>query len=176
VAKLIIKEGDYTHEHALDEVETLIGRSQKCIVRLTEAAASRNHCTILKTPEGWLLMDLQSSNGTILNGIRITESLLKTGDVIRIGNAEMTFKDDLDDSKKLSDVREKLKELERDPNVARVDLVKGEDGSEELVYRKIERSQPPAKDPKEPETKDSVPRSPSSPPRPPMPDPDETSA
>lgn len=155
MAKLVIREGDYSHEHTLDEVETLIGRSQKCLVRLTEPAASRNHCTILKTPEGWLLMDLQSSNGTILNGTRITESPLKTGDTIRIGNAELLFKDDGDDSKKVVDVREKFKEMESDKNVVRYDIVKTPGGEEELQFRRTERSGPLRKDLQEPETKDT---------------------
>ncbi|MBI2921201.1 MAG: FHA domain-containing protein [Planctomycetes bacterium] len=155
MAKLVIREGDYSHEHTLDEVETLIGRSQKCLVRLTEPAASRNHCTILRTPEGWLLMDLQSSNGTILNGARITESPLKTGDTIRIGNAELVFKDDADDSKKVVDVREKFKELENDKNVVRYDIVKTPGGEEELQFRRTERNAPRRKDLQEPETKDT---------------------
>jgi len=163
VAKLTIREGDYVHDHQLDDVETLIGRSQKCVVRLTEPAASRNHCTILKTPEGWLLMDLQSSNGTILNGVRITESPLKSGDSIRIGNAEMIFKDDADDSKKMVDVREKVKELS-DAKAVRYDLVTGEDGTEELKVEWQGREQKFKKDPHEPETRDSV-----SPPTPPAP-------
>jgi pSer/pThr/pTyr-binding forkhead associated (FHA) protein len=160
VAKLVIKEGDYTHEHPLDDVETLIGRSQKCLVRLTEPAASRNHCTILKTPEGWLLMDLQSSNGTILNGVRITESPLKTGDVIRIGNAEMSFKGDNDDSKRVVDVREKFRELSSDQKVVHYEVVTSEDGTEELKAEWSDRAakmRKEGKDPREPETKDPIP-------------------
>jgi pSer/pThr/pTyr-binding forkhead associated (FHA) protein len=160
LAKLVIKEGDYVHEHSLDDVETLIGRSQKCLVRLTEAAASRNHCTILKTPEGWLLMDLQSSNGTILNGVRITESPLKSGDVIRIGNAEMTFRDDGDDVKKIMDVREKFREISSEKGVVRYEVVRSEDGTEELKVQWAERIAKLKKDQsedREPETKDPVP-------------------
>lgn len=160
MAKLVIREGDYQHEHPLDEVETLIGRSQKCLVRLTEPAASRNHCTILKTPEGWLLMDLQSSNGTILNGVRITESPLKTGDVIRIGNAEMVFKGDSDDSKKVVDVREKFRELSGDDKVVKYEVVTSEDGTEELKAERVDRAarlRKEGRDPHEPETKDPMP-------------------
>jgi pSer/pThr/pTyr-binding forkhead associated (FHA) protein len=159
LAKLVIREGDYTHEHPLDEVETLIGRSQKCLVRLTEPAASRNHCTILKTPEGWLLMDLQSSNGTILNGVRITESPLKTGDVIRIGNAEMAFKGDQDDSKRVVDVREKFRELSDEKQVVHYEVVKSEDGTEELKAEWSDRAakiKKEPKDPHEPETRDPI--------------------
>lgn len=158
MAKLVIREGDYVHEHPLDEVETLIGRSQKCLVRLTEPAASRNHCTILKTPEGWLLMDLQSSNGTILNGVRITESPLKTSDVIRIGNAELVFKSDEDDSKRMMDVREKFRELDGDKKVVHYEVVTGEDGTEELKAEWTERAAKVRKEknPAEPETKDPI--------------------
>lgn len=151
MAKLVIREGDYVHEHPIEEIETLIGRSQKCAVRLTEPAASRNHCTILKTPEGFLLMDLQSSNGTILNGGRVTESTLKSGDVIRIGNAELMFKDELEDSKKVVDVREKIREITNDQNVVRYDIVKTADGQEELKYTRVR------KDGGEPETQGNVP-------------------
>jgi pSer/pThr/pTyr-binding forkhead associated (FHA) protein len=140
-------------------VETLIWRSQKCVVRLTEPAASRNHCTILKTPEGWLLMDLQSSNGTILNGVRITESPLKTGDVIRIGNAELAFKGDADDSKHVMDVREKFRELSDEKHVVRYEVVKSDDGTEELKAEWSDRAaklKKEPKDPHEPETRDPI--------------------
>src|SRR4051812_24042206 len=51
-----------------------IGRHSSNLVHITDQRASRYHCVIEKTPEGLLLRDLDSSNGTKLNGRNIKSS------------------------------------------------------------------------------------------------------
>lgn len=51
--------------------------------------ASRRHARIEISPSGPIISDLASTNGTYLNGQRITQSPLRTGDHIRIGNTEL---------------------------------------------------------------------------------------
>lgn len=71
----------------------ILGRHRSCTIQLKDDAASRQHAAVSVTDDGaWMIEDLGSSNGTKLNGKRITGSQpLHEGDVIRIGESELTF-------------------------------------------------------------------------------------
>jgi pSer/pThr/pTyr-binding forkhead associated (FHA) protein len=69
----------------------VIGRSRSCNLRLPSADASRRHAEIVGTPEGFLLRDLRSTNGTFVNGERVEERVLRPGDCIEIGGDAITF-------------------------------------------------------------------------------------
>jgi DNA-binding NtrC family response regulator len=58
---------------------------------LTDQTVSRHHCAIIATPEGFLLRDLQSTNGTILGEHRIQSAFLRPLAVIRIGRSALVF-------------------------------------------------------------------------------------
>lgn len=69
----------------------VIGRSSDQ-VHLSDHSASRKHCEVRPDNGSWLLVDLNSSNGTYLNGQRIlSPSRLKHGDQIRVGNTLLVF-------------------------------------------------------------------------------------
>jgi putative nucleotidyltransferase with HDIG domain len=68
-----------------------IGRRSDNTVRLIDAKVSRNHAKILATDEGFLIEDMQSSNGTLVNGENIESRLLAAGDTITIGFTELRF-------------------------------------------------------------------------------------
>jgi HD-GYP domain-containing protein (c-di-GMP phosphodiesterase class II)/pSer/pThr/pTyr-binding forkhead associated (FHA) protein len=68
-----------------------IGRKSDNLVCLLDAKASRTHARIYATKEGFLIEDLESSNGTYINGNKIESILLKSGDKIRIGFTELCF-------------------------------------------------------------------------------------
>ena len=75
----------------IDE-EMVIGRSQKCQVRLRSKSVSRRHARIRVTPSGASIEDLQSRNGTFVNGRRIEAPMaLQNGDHIEIGVSAMTI-------------------------------------------------------------------------------------
>ncbi|MEM1355914.1 MAG: ATP-binding protein [Planctomycetota bacterium] len=75
-----------------DTEPQLIGRSSEAIV-LTDQTISRRHAEL--TPEGdgtWYIRDLQSANGTFVNGVRVTERRkLKLGDQVRTGNSLLIY-------------------------------------------------------------------------------------
>ncbi len=72
--------------------ETHIGKLASNDIMITDPFASRIHAVIRWTPQGYLIEDLRSTNGTFLNGQRITgPTLLQPGQVIRIGQTELTF-------------------------------------------------------------------------------------
>ena len=65
--------------------EVTIGRSPTNNIFVRDKNVSRVHCQIVVTEAGCVLTDLQSTNGTFVNGTRITECEIKMGDEIRVG-------------------------------------------------------------------------------------------
>ena len=72
--------------------EIIIGRGSTATVILSDSGASRHHARILWSGKIAGLEDLQSTNGTTLNGTRVTSSPLEQGDVIQIGGTKLVFK------------------------------------------------------------------------------------
>lgn len=70
-----------------------IGRNREAALPLRDRVLSRRHAVILYLPEdGFYLIDLNSMNGSYLNGVRLQQrQLLHDGDLIRMGNIEFTF-------------------------------------------------------------------------------------
>jgi putative nucleotidyltransferase with HDIG domain len=58
---------------------------------LIDAKVSRNHAKIVAIHDGFLIEDMESSNGTLVNGEKIETRLLKSGDTITIGFTELRF-------------------------------------------------------------------------------------
>jgi len=80
--------------YRLPNREIRIGRSPACHIRLQNDRVSRNHAAIEPTPEGFLLTDLGSGNGTFVNGNRIERKLLAPGDQITICDVLLRFESD----------------------------------------------------------------------------------
>src|SRR4051812_15996318 len=71
-----------------------IGRHDSNQLVIDDSMASRFHCVLERAPggaPGYVLRDLQSRNGTHLNGQRVMHAVLKAGDIISIGDIEMTL-------------------------------------------------------------------------------------
>ena len=68
-----------------------IGRDARNQLHLTDTSASREHCMILRQDGGYLIRDLGSYNGTLVNDARVTEHLLAHGDCIRVGRTQLRF-------------------------------------------------------------------------------------
>ncbi|MHC4104820.1 MAG: FHA domain-containing protein, partial [Planctomycetota bacterium] len=64
---------------------TLIGRRRDCDLCIPLMPVSRKHCQLNQNKESLKIRDLDSRNGTFLNGKRIDEETLKPGDYIKIG-------------------------------------------------------------------------------------------
>jgi hypothetical protein len=63
-----------------------MGRSPYCSIVLSNSRASRQHCAIIWDEHGLTLSDLGSSNGTYLNGTRLSKRIsLQAGDVLSVG-------------------------------------------------------------------------------------------
>ncbi|MBW1799186.1 MAG: FHA domain-containing protein [Deltaproteobacteria bacterium] len=77
----------------IDEKTLNIGRSRDSHIVLPDHTVSRRHAQLFRAPEGLLLKDLGSHNGTYVNGSRITEKLLRPNDQVKIGASMLTFID-----------------------------------------------------------------------------------
>lgn len=71
---------------------SFVGRTPDNQVRLNKPAVSRRHAQLSQTENGWLLKDLQSENGTWVNGDRIRERLLAEGDRVQFGTVRLVFR------------------------------------------------------------------------------------
>ena len=75
----------------LSDKGAVIGRSPDCSVHIADASVSRRHAEIRPAGDGWLLVDLGSTNGTRVNGASVTERRLADGDAITVGDAKLRF-------------------------------------------------------------------------------------
>ncbi|HKP63172.1 MAG TPA: sigma 54-interacting transcriptional regulator [Polyangiales bacterium] len=66
-----------------------IGKSPDNDLVLADETVSREHCEIVRDDKGYLLRDLGSTNGTLLDGAEIREGYLRAGVVIRVGRVEL---------------------------------------------------------------------------------------
>jgi pSer/pThr/pTyr-binding forkhead associated (FHA) protein len=89
--RLLVREESRTREVALGGDELLIGRDPACQVRLDDRRASTRHATIRSEDGHYVLRDLESVNGTLVNGVTVREHRLSPGDLIRIGDATIVF-------------------------------------------------------------------------------------
>ncbi len=71
----------------LEGDEVSVGRDEANQLRLLEPLVSRRHCVIRKTPDGHLVADLNSTNGTLVNGVPVKEQRLSHGDHLRVGDS-----------------------------------------------------------------------------------------
>ncbi|MGE4607568.1 MAG: DUF4388 domain-containing protein [Myxococcota bacterium] len=69
----------------------ILGRNRSCDLRIGGGDASRRHAEISGDADGFLIRDLGSTNGTLVNGERIDEHRLAPGDRIEIGATMITF-------------------------------------------------------------------------------------
>lgn len=81
----------------LNKDHVIVGREVKCAIMLNDNSVSRQHSSITRLAEGYLIRDLGSSNGTYVNGQRIQEYLLQDGDRVSIGDIEFWFEAPIDD-------------------------------------------------------------------------------
>ncbi|HEV8291837.1 MAG TPA: FHA domain-containing protein [Tepidisphaeraceae bacterium] len=73
----------------------VLGRSTDCDIRIHDILASREHCGLEAEGDGWVVVDLNSRNGTTVNGQRITRHKLADNDTLIIGRTRITFHDEV---------------------------------------------------------------------------------
>lgn len=78
--------------HMLRSRTTVLGRSGDAGLRLTDTGISRLHAEVRLGDEGAELVDLGSTNGTLLNGRTVQRAPLHDGDRVRVGSTDLVFR------------------------------------------------------------------------------------
>ena len=91
-ATLKVTDGaDAGEKYYLEKSHTTVGRSSKADIQISDEQASRVHAEISFTNMEFRIRDLQSSNGTFLNGSSVVEYALRNKDKIMIGETRLLF-------------------------------------------------------------------------------------
>jgi chromosome segregation ATPase len=88
--ELIRIDGDRSISHALGR-RTRIGRAPGCELHIDSSSVSRHHALILAGTREVVIEDLNSTNGVILNGRRVTRQVLSDGDIVTIGDIQFRY-------------------------------------------------------------------------------------
>lgn len=92
MAKLILRFKDALLEEVkLKQGDMSVGRRPGSDIQIDNLAVSGNHATIVTIGEESFIQDLESTNGTFINGRKITKHHLKHGDVVTIGKHSLTY-------------------------------------------------------------------------------------
>ena len=83
--------GEVIQEQSLDRERTLIGRDERCDLRLMNSPVSRRHALVVNSSNGVKLVDLGSKNGTFVDGRQIKQYTLQDSDVIVVGDCRIEY-------------------------------------------------------------------------------------
>ena len=95
MAKLVILSAGMTgRSHELTVDKTTIGRVEDNTFPITDPSVSSHHCEVLLKGGDIVVHDLNSTNGSYINGEKITEATLKPGQILRLGQVELRLESD----------------------------------------------------------------------------------
>jgi hypothetical protein len=78
--------------HELDKRRVVIGRSKDCDIQVSDPNVSRRHAEVRQEGAAHWVVDLDSTNGTEINGRRLKRAKLRPGDTITVGSTELVFR------------------------------------------------------------------------------------
>ena len=94
MAKLQVLSGPLTGQsYELKVDTTTVGRVEDNAFQIADPSVSSHHCEILLQGNDVVIRDLNSTNGSFINGEKITESVLKPGQTLRLGQIELRIDD-----------------------------------------------------------------------------------
>lgn len=91
-AGLVLLDGDRVADTFRLRSATTLGRLAECEIVITDPGASRRHAQIVRRDDGFVITDLGSTNGTLVNGEPVRERLLVDGDRITIGSTVLEYR------------------------------------------------------------------------------------
>jgi len=91
-SRLVAQRGpDRGLSFVIDRPRVVVGTDATCDLRLSDTAVSRRQFEIQLTPEGHVLRDLESTNGTVVEGMRVVQAYLRKGARIEVGRTTLKF-------------------------------------------------------------------------------------
>ncbi|MCM8539849.1 MAG: FHA domain-containing protein [Lentisphaeraceae bacterium] len=100
----------------LDKEVYNIGRTEENDICIPDGTLSSNHCTLTKEGKTFKVVDHGSTNGTRINGERISESYLRSSDILQVGGIEILFDSD-DQAEKASNTTQTNINLDMDADL-----------------------------------------------------------
>jgi pSer/pThr/pTyr-binding forkhead associated (FHA) protein len=95
MAKLVVLSAGMTgRTHELKVDKTTIGRVDDNAFQIMEPSVSSHHCEVLLRGKDVVIKDLNSTNGTFINGEKVSESAIKPGQILRLGQIEIRLETD----------------------------------------------------------------------------------
>lgn len=89
MASLVLPSGNRVD---LGTAKVTIGRLPECTISINDSNISRNHAEVTAGPTAFVVTDLGSTNGTMVNGVRINgQQALRDGDIISFGSTHVRF-------------------------------------------------------------------------------------
>lgn len=156
MAKLVLRfSGDFVKEYELDKEILTIGRKPENDIHIDNLAVSGNHAKILTILNDSFIEDLDSTNGTIIDGNKIVKHALQNGECIVIGTHELKYEntgaDDSEnafeqtmiirpDTEAIAATEEADKGIKKStsgPGAAKLKLISGANSGKELQLTKI---------------------------------------
>ena len=90
MAKLVVLSAGMTgRTQELKVDKTTIGRVEDNTFQIAEPSVSSHHCEVLLRGSEVVVRDLNSTNGTFINGEKVTEQAMKPGQILRLGQVEL---------------------------------------------------------------------------------------
>jgi len=77
------------HTETYRQPRVTVGREVNNDIAIPEKGVSRSHCAFECDEQGWQIVDLESTNGTYVNGICVQKTPLKSGDVVVVGSTRL---------------------------------------------------------------------------------------
>lgn len=88
---LMVSAGAFNQTFPLNKPKVIIGRAQENDIMIPIQTVSGHHASITIEGGSFYLTDLGSTNGTFVNGSRVNKAILKSGDMIKLGAANLKF-------------------------------------------------------------------------------------
>jgi len=90
MAKLVVLSEGFTGLTCeLKADKTTVGRLEDNAFQIAEPSVSSHHCELARRGTDFLVRDLNSTNGTFINGEKVAEAVLKPGQILRLGQVEL---------------------------------------------------------------------------------------
>jgi pSer/pThr/pTyr-binding forkhead associated (FHA) protein len=95
VEREVVTLGVDGRQHEVNKRRTVIGRSRECDIQIDDPSASRRHAEVRQEGTAYWIVDLDSTNGLEVNGMRTQRAKLDHGDKITIGSTDISFRRDV---------------------------------------------------------------------------------